>query len=94
MVPAIGTNPVSQQPYNNGVTTIPVNLNANGNTDDAVRNAVVNRLGGKPADVDLVMLCIPPGTVGDWYVHDIYEYSCELVGHGLDSPSLHAYSSL
>mmetsp|Transcript_8579 Transcript_8579/g.21477 ORF Transcript_8579/g.21477 Transcript_8579/m.21477 type:complete len:96 (+) Transcript_8579:1143-1430(+) len=59
MVPAPG--------YNNGVTTVQINLNANGNTDTNIRNAAVTALGGgKPSGVDLVMLCVPPGTTGGW----------------------------
>jgi hypothetical protein len=59
----------------NGVTTVNIGINVNGNTDGIIRNAATTALATKfgvssaSQIADYVMLCIPPGTSGSWIAY-------------------------
>lgn len=52
-----------------GTTTVNISANVSGASDSDIRTAMLNALGGKPANVDYVMLCVPPGTSGGWIAY-------------------------
>ena len=72
-------NPANTQKVNNGAYTVTISRNVKQVSDNIVRTAVVDKAKtdlGELSQFDHVMLCLPPGTRGNWIA---YAY----VGHYL-----------
>jgi hypothetical protein len=72
-------NPANTQEVKNGAYTVTISRNVHQVSDSAVRNSVVGKAKadlGELSQFDHVMLCLPPGTRGNWIA---YAY----VGHYL-----------
>lgn len=50
----------------NGVTTVTISNTVSGTSDSVIREAALTALGSLATQFDYTMLCLPPGTSGDW----------------------------
>lgn len=72
MVPYDGTTTTGKT-ISQGTAQVYVNVNAEGRSDDDLVNRALNvaedKYGDLPSQFDHVMLCLPPGTAGNWIAY-------------------------
>ena len=59
-------NPANSNGVFNGVTTVTIANTVTGSANSVIRNAATAALGTLATQFDYTMLCIPPGTSGNW----------------------------
>ncbi len=62
-------NPANNGKVSNGVYSVTIPVRVNGASRGTIKNAVIKELGNLTNQFDHIMLCLPPGTEGNWIAY-------------------------